>query len=355
MADLLDRDPEEILREARAHMNPTVYDRGRVSQKLAATRRTWDGQSGVDGVPLPDPFSTGAKFAAAAGKLGSWKVLAGGVLGIMLATGGAYLALSGSSSAVYQPTAAKQAPASVPPSEPEEIMAPSSPVLDVGPARLLPPTALEPSAIEAKTAPERPASELTLDTISDDAVGTENKPARPQRDARRVRASKPSTARVLRDAALSRALAGTQDDFAQQSATPTPMADENLTGLPAAVELDDPKAPDLPNDAPVAKPQPPDAPQAVIDPLLEDLSLLKRAAETLYRGDARSAESLLREHARRFPKSQTRFERYALGFATACALGDIKTADEHRTTLLHEAPRGALSARVRAGCGKSQP
>lgn len=333
MAEHFDRDAEDILRDARAHMNPTVYDRGRVSQKLASTRRDWDGQSSVGGGPLPDPFTPAAKIAGAL-KFASWKVIAGSVVGLMLATG-AYVAIPSSSSS----PATKRALPTV--ETPAEVPA-------QGHALAVAQQAVEHGESEAEAA-RVPAARVDEADRVDGADRAERKAPRSER-APRARRSKVSATRSgygQQQATAVAANEGVAKNTDTAGAKDADLVSDSASDARQTPELATPE-PTAP--AAIAAP----APKPALDPLIEDLSLLKRAAEVLHRGDPRSAQSLLQEHARRFPKSDARFERHALAFAAACALGDTKVAEEHRATLLREAPRSALSARVRAGCGMSE-
>lgn len=77
MDDLPDEEARELLRQARAHMNPTVFDRARVARKLEAARLVWDGHHSVHGESLPDPSTHANPMAAtvaSTSKLGALKL-----------------------------------------------------------------------------------------------------------------------------------------------------------------------------------------------------------------------------------------------------------------------------------------
>jgi hypothetical protein len=333
-------------------MNPTVYDRSRVSQKLAATRGAWDGQTGVNGAALPDPFTPSAKLAAAL-KLSSWKVIAGGMAGLVLASG-AYVAFPSASSSPRPAVSAV----------PQVAVVEKAVPVHAGfgePRAQEQQQRVEPRQL-AKGEPSEVASEAGHARASTPRSRSQTRSAVAPRAAGKLRA-KPREERRE-----SGSIEGTERfDPASEALSGEPLRANTAGGRPTqAIEAEtDPgaeparaeateSAPLAPTPAPVAA-ETPAAPKPPLDPMIEDLSLLKRAAEVLHRGDARSAQSILREHARRFPASDARLERHALAFAAACAMGDTKSADEHRATLMRDAPHSALSARVRAGCGKSQP
>ncbi len=265
MDDLPDEEARELLRHARAHMDPTVFDRARVARKLEAARMVWDGQHALNGEPLPDPFTPANPIAAtvaSVSKLGALKLAF--ALGAALLVGDAFV---GSRVTQVAPTRA----ATVAPLLTAHVAAPARGVRVVEwvPQR----AATEAAQVPRKAQPTRSHAHPRRAAIQEPAM-TEATPARPPRQEPRV----------------------------------------------------------------------------VADPLSIDIGLLRQAAQALYAGRASRALTLLNEHADRFSSSETRYERHALAFQAACALGQAETAELHRKVLLREVPGSALARRVHKGC-----
>lgn len=89
---------------------------------------------------------------------------------------------------------------------------------------------------------------------------------------------------------------------------------------------------------------------AAADPLLDELSLLRRASEASRRGEPQTALRLLRRHRRQFPAGELVAERQA---ATVFALCDVGRGDEARraaSRFVREHPTSPLLEGVRRAC-----
>jgi hypothetical protein len=99
--------------------------------------------------------------------------------------------------------------------------------------------------------------------------------------------------------------------------------------------------------APAAVPPPTVVP---LDPLLAELTLLRRAQQALRDGAARRALELAERHAILYPDSQLGLERGALRVFAFCALGRKSEARALSTKLLAAAPRSPLRTSLEESC-----
>jgi hypothetical protein len=115
-----------------------------------------------------------------------------------------------------------------------------------------------------------------------------------------------------------------------------------------------PSEPALP--APEAKPEPltrsksRKAARGPEDPLAAEVTLLHRAQSAWRAGRAQEAESLLREHGQRFPRSALGLERDALQVLTLCELGQKAKAERLAQKLLERAPSSPLRTSIEQSC-----
>jgi len=86
------------------------------------------------------------------------------------------------------------------------------------------------------------------------------------------------------------------------------------------------------------------------DDLGHELSLLHQAHSEWRSGNAAHALELAREHARRYPSSQLRFERNALEVRALCALGREAEARKIADQLRLQAPNSPMSAALKDSC-----
>lgn len=86
------------------------------------------------------------------------------------------------------------------------------------------------------------------------------------------------------------------------------------------------------------------------DSLAAETALLRRAQAALSSGKPRSAFSILREHAQRFPEGVLAEERRALEVVALCDDGQVKRGRKQAKTFLAKHPGSALRERVAAAC-----
>jgi hypothetical protein len=100
--------------------------------------------------------------------------------------------------------------------------------------------------------------------------------------------------------------------------------------------------------SPVVVPLPP--PVEADDPLLAEVTLLRRAQRALSDGQPGKALELATRHAALYPKSQVGVERDGLRVFALCALGRKPEARAIATALLERAPRSPLRASIAESC-----
>jgi hypothetical protein len=84
--------------------------------------------------------------------------------------------------------------------------------------------------------------------------------------------------------------------------------------------------------------------------LVDETRVLEAAQRELASGRARSALSLLDEHAKRFPSGALGEERTAARVLSLCALGRTEEARRTATAFLEGSPRSPLIPRLRGSC-----
>jgi hypothetical protein len=92
------------------------------------------------------------------------------------------------------------------------------------------------------------------------------------------------------------------------------------------------------------------APVDAASSLATETRLLEAAQRELASGRARSALSLLDEHASRFPSGALGEERTAARVLSLCALGRMEEARRTATAFLEDSPRSPLIPRLRGSC-----
>jgi hypothetical protein len=93
------------------------------------------------------------------------------------------------------------------------------------------------------------------------------------------------------------------------------------------------------------------APAAEVDdPLLAEVTLLRRAQRALHDGQPAKALELAARHAALYPKSQVGVERDGLRVFALCALGRKPEAHALAAELLERAPRSPLRASLAESC-----
>jgi hypothetical protein len=108
--------------------------------------------------------------------------------------------------------------------------------------------------------------------------------------------------------------------------------------------------------APVVVPLPSDSlAPAADDPLLAEVTLLRRAQRALHDGQPGKALELAARHAALYPKSQVGVERDGLRVFALCALGRKAEAHALATELLARAPRSPLRASLAESCAANAP
>lgn len=83
-----------------------------------------------------------------------------------------------------------------------------------------------------------------------------------------------------------------------------------------------------------------------------ELELIRGAQQALHRGEARTALTLLAEHAQRFPGGVLAQERDASRVLALCQAGDVTNARAQAERFLQRAPQSAFAERVRNSCAK---
>jgi hypothetical protein len=105
--------------------------------------------------------------------------------------------------------------------------------------------------------------------------------------------------------------------------------------------------------APVVAPLPSAVePEAPDDPLLAEVTLLRRAQRALHDGQPAKALELAARHAALYPKSQVGVERDGLRVFALCALGRKPEAHALAAELLTRAPRSPLRASLAESCAR---
>jgi hypothetical protein len=94
----------------------------------------------------------------------------------------------------------------------------------------------------------------------------------------------------------------------------------------------------------------PDVVPLPTDPLLAEVTLLRRAQRALSDGQPGHALELAAQHAALYPKSQVGVERDGLRVFALCALGRKPEARAIATALLERAPRSPLRASIAESC-----
>jgi hypothetical protein len=121
-------------------------------------------------------------------------------------------------------------------------------------------------------------------------------------------------------------------------------------GLPTGADERPPvvAAPPAPVVTPLPAPVP--APAEADDPLLAEVTLLRRAQRALHDGQPAKALDLAARHAALYPKSQVGVERDGLRVFALCALGRKPEAHALAAELLARAPRSPLRASLAESC-----
>jgi hypothetical protein len=125
-----------------------------------------------------------------------------------------------------------------------------------------------------------------------------------------------------------------------------------VTMLPAAEAAFDPTVPAPATSREPATTRSPKSPSTKMaaDDLGQELSLLHQAHAKWRSGNAAHALELAREHARRYPGSQLRFERNALEVRALCALGREAEARKIADQLRLQAPNSPMSGALKDSC-----
>jgi hypothetical protein len=92
--------------------------------------------------------------------------------------------------------------------------------------------------------------------------------------------------------------------------------------------------------------------EAINDPLLAEVTLLRRAQRALHDGQPGKALELAARHAALYPKSQVGVERDGLRVFALCALGRKPEARALAAELLTRAPRSPLRASLAESCAR---
>ena len=125
-----------------------------------------------------------------------------------------------------------------------------------------------------------------------------------------------------------------------------------VTMPPAAEPAYDPTLPAPATSRELAAIRSPKSPPAKMagDDLGQELSLLHQAHAQWRSGNAAHALELAREHARRYPGSQLKFERNALEVRALCDLGREAEARKIADQLRLQAPSSPMSAALKDSC-----
>jgi hypothetical protein len=137
-----------------------------------------------------------------------------------------------------------------------------------------------------------------------------------------------------------------------QASAPVPMADRPRAPTPVAAAPE----PETPAAGPAGRP-PAEARSAVVaqDPLLAEVTLLRRAQRAWQGGKPAVALELAQRHAQAYPHSQLALERGAVEVFALCALGRSVEARALASDLLAKAPTSPLRTSLEESCAGGSP